>query len=171
MKIEQGAGGNFPVSLLSVADFSRAALAGQGGTRTGTGLVGICCGPASFFRGIKKQRRLAPPRDIKKQRRLAPPLSLKVSELRLCRTADPPRPFQLRLAPHSFCPSVASRESFSRLSLSTPGRLSQETANLFRVTRLVRPLLVAEPGLGDALSTTRVLAVSSTLLSSGGSAF
>jgi hypothetical protein len=96
---------------------------------------------------------------------------VKVSELRLCWTADPPRPFQFRLAPHSFRPSVASRESFSRLSFSTLARLSQETANLYRVTLLVRPLLLAEPGLGDALSTTRVLAVSSTLLSSGGSAF
>ena len=96
---------------------------------------------------------------------------MKVLELRLCWTAGPSRPFQFRLAPHLFRPSVASRESFSRLSLSTPERLSQETANLFRVTLLVRPLLVAEPGLGDALSTTRVLAVSSTLMSSGGSAF
>jgi len=84
---------------------------------------------------------------------------VKVSELRLWWTADPPRPFQLRLAPHSFRPSVASRESLSRLSLSTLARLSQGTAPSSRVTLLVRPLLVAEPGPGDALSTTQVLSV------------
>jgi hypothetical protein len=40
---------------------------------------------------------------------------VKVSELRLWWTAYPPRPSQFRLAPHSVCPSVASRESFTRL--------------------------------------------------------
>ena len=50
-------------------------------------------------------------------------------------------------------------------------RLSQGTANPSRATLMARPLLVAEPGPGDALRTTRALAVSSTLLPSGGSAF
>ena len=84
---------------------------------------------------------------------------VKVSELRLWWTADPPRPFQFRLTPHSFCPSVVSRESLSRLSLSTFSRLSQGTAPSFRVTLLVRPLLLAEPGPGDAPSTTQTLSV------------
>lgn len=38
-------------------------------------------------------------------------------------------------------------------------RLSQGTANPSRVTLMVRPLFLAEPGLGDALRTTRALAV------------
>ena len=50
-------------------------------------------------------------------------------------------------------------------------RLSQGTANPFRVTLMVRPLLLAEPGPGDAPCTTWALAVFfPPSLPSGGSA-
>jgi hypothetical protein len=47
----------------------------------------------------------------------------------------------------------------SRRSLSTLSRLSRGTAPPSRVTHMVRPLLLAEPGPGDAPRTTGALAV------------
>ncbi len=51
----------------------------------------------------------------KKERRLAPPLRVEVSELRLQKTADPPRPFQLRPVPQISAPGLRSRAFYSRL--------------------------------------------------------
>jgi hypothetical protein len=48
-------------------------------------------------------------RGTKKERRLAPPLRVEVSELRLRKTADPPRPFQLR--PFSGISAAGSRSA------------------------------------------------------------
>ena len=47
--------------------------------------------------------------EQKKERRLAPPLRVEVSELRLRKTADPPRPFQLR--PFSGISAAGSRSA------------------------------------------------------------
>ena len=58
-----------------------------------------------------------------------------------------------------FCPSVSGHGPSSRLYLSTLSRLSQGTANPYRVTPMVRPLLLAEPGPGDASCTTWTLTV------------
>jgi len=75
-------------------------------------------------------------------------------------TADPPRPFQLRPVPicsalrflvAGLPPAFISR----RIS-----RLSQGIAFSYRVTLMVRPLLLAEPGPGDASCTTWTLSVS-----------
>ena len=52
-----------------------------------------------------------------------------------------------------FCPSVSGRGPSSRFYLSTFSRLSQGTAYSYRVTLMVRPLLLAEPGPGDASCT------------------
>ena len=74
-------------------------------------------------------------------------------------TADPPRPFQL-------CPvPICSALRFLVASLLPAfvyrrfWRLSQGTANSSRVTLMVRPLLLAEPGPGDASCTTWTLSV------------
>ena len=74
-------------------------------------------------------------------------------------TADPPRPFQLRPVP------ICSALRFLVASLLPAfiyrrlWRLSQGTANSYRVTLMVRPLLLAEPGPGDASCTTWTLSV------------
>ena len=74
-------------------------------------------------------------------------------------TADPPRPFQLRPVP--ICSALRFLVAgllpafiYRRLS-----RLSQGTAYSYRVTLMVRPLLLAEPGPGDASCTTWTLSV------------
>ena len=54
-------------------------------------------------------------RDTKKERRLAPPLRVEVLELRLRKTADLPRPFQLRPVPQHSAPGLRSRDFYSRL--------------------------------------------------------
>ena len=74
-------------------------------------------------------------------------------------TADPPKAFPTLSSSDLFCPSVSGHGSSSRLCLSTLSRLSQGTAYSYRVTLMVRPLLVAEPGPGDASCTTWTLAV------------
>jgi len=58
-----------------------------------------------------------------------------------------------------FRPSVSGRGSSSRFYLSTLARLSQGTAYSYRVTLMVRPLLLAEPGPGDASFTIWTLSV------------
>jgi hypothetical protein len=58
-----------------------------------------------------------------------------------------------------FCPSVSGHGSSSRFYLSTLSRLSQGIAHPHRVTLMVRPLLLAEPGLGDASCTVWTLTV------------
>ena len=74
-------------------------------------------------------------------------------------TADPPRPFQLRPVP------ICSALRFLVASLLPAfiyrrlWRLSQGTANSYRVTLMVRPLLLAEPGPGDASCTIWTLSV------------
>ena len=78
---------------------------------------------------------------------------VEVSELRFWWTADPPRPFQLRQ------PRI--RSAFRLLVAGLPpaliyrrvSRLSPGIAFPFRVTLMVRPHLLAEPGRGDTLST------------------
>ncbi len=74
-------------------------------------------------------------------------------------TADPPRPFQL--CPVPICSALRFLVAgllpafiYRRLA-----RLSQGTANSYRVTLMVRPLLLAEPGPGDASCTTWTLSV------------
>ena len=74
-------------------------------------------------------------------------------------TADPPRPFQL--CPVPICSALRFLVAgllpafiYRRIS-----RLSQGTANSYRVTLMVRPLLLAEPGPGDASCTTWTLSV------------
>ena len=74
-------------------------------------------------------------------------------------TADPPRPFQLRPVP--ICSALRFLVAgllpafiFRRIS-----RLSQGIALSYRVTLMVRPLLLAEPGPGDAPCTTWALSV------------
>ena len=51
----------------------------------------------------------------KKERRREPPLRCRVLELRLRRTADPPRPSQLRPVPQDSAPGLRSRVSYTRL--------------------------------------------------------
>ncbi len=74
-------------------------------------------------------------------------------------TADPPRPFQLRPVP------ICSALRFLVAGLPPAfiyrrdSRLSQGTAYPSRVTLMVRPLLLAEPGPGDASCTTWTLSV------------
>ena len=58
-----------------------------------------------------------------------------------------------------FCPSVSGHGPSSRPYLSTLSRLSQGIAHPHRVTLVVRPLLLAEPGLGDASCTIWTLTV------------
>ena len=74
-------------------------------------------------------------------------------------TADPPRPFQL-------CPvPICSALRFLVAGLPPAfiyrrySRLSQGIACSYRVTLMVRPLLLAEPGPGDASCTTWTLSV------------
>ena len=74
-------------------------------------------------------------------------------------TADPPKAFPTLSSSDLFCPSVSGHGSSSRFYLSTLSRLSQGTAYSYLVTLMVRPLLVAEPGPGDASCTTWTLAV------------
>ena len=83
-------------------------------------------------------------------------------ELRLWRTADRSRPFQLRLTPHSFCTSVASRELYRPpFFIDAFASISRDRVSLsshpFGTTASK-----AEPGPGDAPGTTQTLAVSST---------
>ena len=54
-------------------------------------------------------------RGTKKERRLAPPLRVEVSELRLRKTADPPRPSQLRPVSQVSAPGLRSRVTYTRL--------------------------------------------------------
>ena len=74
-------------------------------------------------------------------------------------TADPPRPFQLRPVP------ICSALRFLVAGLPPAfiyrrvSRLSQGIAFSYRVTLMVRPLLLAEPGPGDASCTTWTLSV------------
>jgi hypothetical protein len=74
-------------------------------------------------------------------------------------TADPPRPFQL--CPVPICSALRFLVAgllpafiYRRIS-----RLSQGTAYPSRATLMVRPLLLAEPGPGDASCTTWTLSV------------
>ena len=74
-------------------------------------------------------------------------------------SAVPPRPFQFRLAPQTFCPSVAWRGPSSRLSLSTLiASISRDRESLSSHPHGTTAL-VAEPGRGDAPCTTWTLAV------------
>ena len=53
--------------------------------------------------------------DKKKERRREPPLRCRVLELRLRKTADPPRPFQLHPVPQYSAPGPQSRITYLRL--------------------------------------------------------
>ena len=74
-------------------------------------------------------------------------------------TADPPRPFQLRPVPICSALRFLVAGLLPAFVYRRISRLSQGTANSFRVTLMVRPLLLAEPGPGDASCTTWTLSV------------
>jgi hypothetical protein len=74
-------------------------------------------------------------------------------------TADPPRPFQLRPVPICSALRFLVAGLLPAFIYRRAWRLSQGTAYSFRVTLMVRPLLLAEPGPGDASCTIWTLSV------------
>ncbi len=74
-------------------------------------------------------------------------------------TADPPRPFQLRPVPICSALRFLVAGLLPAFIYRRFSRLSQGTASSYRVTLMVRPLLLAEPGPGDASCTTWTLSV------------
>jgi len=74
-------------------------------------------------------------------------------------TADPPRPFQLRPVPICSALRFLVAGLLPAFIYRRYSRLSQGTAYSYRVTLMVRPLLLAEPGPGDASCTTWTLSV------------
>ncbi len=74
-------------------------------------------------------------------------------------TADPPRPFQLRPAPICSALRYLVASLLPAFIYRRVSRLSQGIACSYRVTLMVRPLLLAEPGPGDAPCTTWTLSV------------
>ena len=74
-------------------------------------------------------------------------------------TADPPRPFQLRPVPICSALRFLVAGLLPAFIYRRVWRLSQGTACSFRVTLMVRPLLLAEPGPGDASCTIWTLSV------------
>ena len=82
-------------------------------------------------------------------------------------TADPPRPFQLRPVPICSALRFLVAGLLPAFIYRRISRLSQGTAYPYRVTLMVRPLLLAEPGPGDASCTTWTLSVSFHLFTFG----
>lgn len=74
-------------------------------------------------------------------------------------TADPPRPFQLRPVPISSALRFLVAGLPPAFIYRRVSRLSQGIAFSYRVTLMVRPLLLAEPGPGDASCTIWTLSV------------